>query len=268
MSLYQIIAEKLQFVTPKFYKERYFKNLKNISKENYSARNIEPELIWIKDYLQKNAVFIDIGTNVGSFIYQLEQKLLPENMYAFEPNERLYFRLKRIFTNINIYPFALSDKNETATFKIPIIKGKEFNSRGTLKVDYRENGEEKHVFQQVKVIKLDDWEELKNLKKIDFIKIDVEGNEMQTLRGAKNMIEKFHPTLMVEMEQRHHQEPLYQLISEIENWGYQPYFLNRKTFELENLGENLIANLSQNFIDSKETYINNIIFIPKNHKTQ
>ena len=70
------------------------------------------------------------------------------------------------------------------------------------------------------------------------------------------------------MEQRHHQEPLYQLISEIENWGYEPYFLNRKTFELENLGEDLIANLSQNFIDSKETYINNIIFIPKNHKTQ
>lgn len=265
MSFYQIIAEKLQFVSPKFYKDRYFKKLKNSSQQNYSASNIEPELIWIKEYLQEDSVFIDIGANVGSFIYQLEQKLDPKNIIAFEPNKHLCARLKRIFNGVQIYPFAVSDQNEIAEFKIPVIKGKTFNSRGTLQIDYREKEEENHHFQKVKVIKLDDWKGLQTTTKIDFIKIDVEGNEMLTLRGAKNVIAKFRPTLMVEMEQRHHQEPLQQLISEIENWGYETYFLNRKTFELEKLSESSISE-SQNFIDNKETYINNMIFIPQDQK--
>jgi len=91
----------------------------------------------------------------------------------------------------------------------------------------------------------------------------VEGNEMNTLRGAKKVIEDYRPTLMVEMEQRHHAEPLQKLISEIEHWGYGAFFLNRTTFELEKLTENIIARLSGNSIGSKETYINNLIFIPK-----
>ena len=263
MSLYHRITEKLQFITPGFYKDRYFKHLKNISRENYSGRNIEPELIWIKDFLPEQAVMIDIGANVGSFIYQLESKLSPQNIYAFEPNSKLYQRLKRIFPKVNIYPIALSDRNETSEFKIPVIKGKTYNSRGTLKLDYRENGEAKHFIQKVKVVKLDDWDGLENLKRIDFIKIDVEGNEMNTLRGARNVIEKYRPTLMVEMEQRHHHEPLQQLISEIEGWNYEAFFLNRKTFGLEKLTEKIITGLSEKTLGSKEEYINNMIFIPK-----
>ncbi|MGZ5211222.1 MAG: FkbM family methyltransferase [Kaistella sp.] len=268
MSLYHIITEKLQFLTPGFYKERYFKHLKNISRENYSGRNIEPELIWIKDFLPENAVMIDIGANVGSFIYQLERKLSPQNIYAFEPNSKLYRRLKRIFPQVHIFPLALSDRNETAEFKIPVIKGKTYTSRGTLKLDYRESGEAKHFLQQVKVIKLDDWSGLENLKKIDLIKIDVEGNEMNTLRGARKVIEKYRPTLMVEMEQRHHSEPLQQLISEIEGWDYETFFLNRNTFELEKLSEKIIAGLSEKTLGSKQDYINNMIFIPKQPKNQ
>ncbi len=268
MSLYQRIAENLQFVAPQFYKKRYFKNLKNITRENFSERNFEPELLWIKDYLKNDAVFLDIGANAGSFIFQLENKLSPKNIFAFEPNADLYTRLKRIFPKANIFPLALSDKNEIATFKVPIIKGKKYNTRGTLQLDYREIDETKHVLQQVKVMKLDDWAEQENLTKIDFIKIDVEGNEMQTLRGAKDIIEKFQPSMMVEMEQRHHSEPLYQLISEIENWGYQTFFLNRKTFNLEKLDEKIIFENSERTVGTKQAYINNMIFIPKSQKTE
>lgn len=268
MSLYQRIAENLQFVAPQFYKKRYFKNLKNITRENFSERNIEPELLWIKDYLKKDTVFLDIGANSGSFVFQLENKLSPKNIYAFEPNKNLFSRLKRIFPQVHIYPLALSDRNETAEFKIPVIKGKTYTSRGTLKLDYREDEESKHILQQVKVMKLDDWADQENLEKIDFIKIDVEGNEMQTLRGAKTVIKKFHPTMMVEMEQRHHSEPLHQLISEIENWGYQTFFLNRKTFDLEKLDEKMISENTDGKVGTKQAYINNMIFIPKSHKTE
>ena len=267
MSLYHIIANQLQFVTPRFYKERFFKNLKHLTKENYSQKNIEPELIWLKDLLSADSVMIDIGANNGSFIYLLEKKLSPKNIYAFEPNHKLFERLKRIFPDVQIFPFALSDENGSAAFKIPVIKGKTFDSRGTLKVNYREEDEEKHVLQNVKIIKLDDWKETEKLTRIDFIKIDVEGNEMRTLKGAEKIIRKYMPILMIEMEQRHHSEPIWDLIKEIENWNFTSYYLNRQNFQLDKLTSDLITDQENNTLINKKEYINNIIFVPNHLKT-
>ncbi|KUJ52705.1 FkbM family methyltransferase [Chryseobacterium sp. JAH] len=264
MSLYQQIAEKLQYISPSFYKQRYFKSLKNLTKENFSGRNVEPELVWIKEYLQNDAVILDIGANVGTFLYQFENKLKHQNIYAFEPNKKLNIRLKRLFPSMNIFSVALSDENTTAQFKVPIIKGKMVASRGTLNTSYKEKDEENSYTETVEVVKLDDWTKSKNIQKIDFIKIDVEGNEMKTLLGGKNTIQQFKPTLMVEMEQRHHNQPIWNKISEVENWGFEANYLNRKTFTLEKLTEEiLLTNISDE--KNKTDYINNIIFIPKNH---
>ena len=262
MSLYQKFTNQFQFITPKFYKKRYFKNLENLSKENYNVRNIEPELIWIKEYLNTDSVMIDIGANNGSFIYQLESKLLPQNIFAFEPNEKLYSRLCRIFPESKIYKVALSDRIGNTVFKIPIIKGKIYNSRGTLRINYKEENEEKHNLLYVKMTTLDEWQNSEQLTKLDFIKIDVEGNEMHTLDGAKNIIKKLHPTLMVEMEQRHHSESIINLVKKIEEWNYTAFFLNRSTFKLEKVQKNILNQQNENVLVNKTDYINNFIFIP------
>jgi hypothetical protein len=158
---------------------------------------------------------------------------------------------------------ALSDENMVAEFKIPVLKGEKVNSRGTLQTDFREENEEKTIIQKVKVVKLDDFNPIQKLEKVDFIKIDVEGNEMKTLFGAKETILKFKPTVMVEMEQRHHQEPVWNLISEVENWGFEAHYLERNTFELKRLTEEFIKSQNAIFVKDYENYINNIIFIPQ-----
>lgn len=262
MSLYQRIAENLQYISPGFYKKRFFKSLNNLSKDNFSSRNVEPELVWIKEFLNKKSVILDIGANVGAFLYQLENKLDHEQIYAFEPNKKLYRRLKRLFPRMRVFPLALSDENITAEFKVPIINGKTIASRGTLNTSYKEKGEERSYTEKVKVIRLDDWAAIENFHRLDFIKIDVEGNEMKTLSGAREVICKFLPVLMVEMEQRHHDTPIWTEISEVESWGYEARYLNRATFELEKLTkEILLENISDE--KNKKEYINNIIFIPK-----
>lgn len=266
MTIYQKIAEILQFVLPKFYKERYFKKLEDLSAGNFSEKNMEPELIWIKDYLPKNAVFFDIGANVGTYVYRVEQRLSPKNIYAFEPNPKLFARLQRIFPKVNLFPIALSDKNDTAMFKIPVIAGKTYDSRGTLHTDFPEVGEERKITQQVKVMKLDDWSENQNLTRLDFIKIDVEGNEMETLHGAKKTIQKFRPVLMVEMEQRHHEKPLQELVSEIETWDYTAHFMNRENFGLKKIDSTFFEIQKENVLKNKSEYINNIVFVPNYHK--
>ena len=262
MSLYHLISDQLQFVNTAFYKNRFFKKLNNLTAENVSNRNVEPELLWIGEYLDKNAVVLEIGANVGAYLYQLGKTLPGENIYAFEPNKNLFLRLKRLFPKMHIVPVALSDENTTAGLKVPIIKGQEIPSRGTLNTSYLEKDEEKSVTQLVEVMKLDDWSERKKLQRIDFIKIDVEGNEMRTVRGAKQTILKFRPTLMVEIEQRHHDEPVWNLITEIEGWKYTAHYLDRENFTLKRITRELIELQTTVDVKDKKNYINNIIFIP------
>ena len=277
MSVYSKLAENLQYISPSYYKSRFFKKLKGLSAQNLLERKVEPEFLWIKEVLEKDSVFMDVGANVGAYLYTLENHLKPENIFAFEPNPQLFKRLKRLFPKVNLISLALSDVSTIAEFKIPVINGEKVHTRGTLQTSIKEKNEEKTILQKVEVKPLDDLvfddvyiekgrnaqTDKFNLKKLDFIKIDVEGNEMQTLRGAKKTIEKFKPILMVEMEQRHHKENLWTLISEIADWGYSINFLDRKTLQPKLLTEEFLNQQNPDNVKNYKDYINNIIFLPR-----
>ena len=89
---------------------------------------------------------------------------------------------------------------------------------------------------------------------------------METLRGAEKTIKKFKPVLMVEMEQRHHEKPLQQMVSEIENWNYTAHFLNRQNFRLQKIEDDFYKIQKENELINKNQYINNIIFVPNYQK--
>ena len=48
------------------------------------------------------------------------------------------------------------------------------------------------------VVKLDDFKPVQTLQKLNFIKIDVEGAELPSLRGAENILRKHKPILFIE----------------------------------------------------------------------
>lgn len=266
MSVYSKLAENLQYISPTFYKSRFFKKLKGLDAQNLLARKVEPEFLWIRNTLPKDAVFMDVGANVGAYLFVLENHLQPENIFAFEPNPQLFKRLKRLFPKINSSSVALSDISTIAEFKIPVINGEKVHTRGTLQTSIKEKNEEKTILQKVEVKPLDNL--ILNLQKLDFIKIDVEGNEMQTLRGARKTIDKFQPILMVEMEQRHHNGNLWTLISEIADWGYSVNYLDRETLQPKTLTEEFLTQQNPDNVKNYKDYINNIIFLPRLREPQ
>ena len=142
MSVYSKLAENLQFISPTFYKSRFFKKLKGLDAHNLVARKVEPEFLWIKNILSKDAVFIDVGANVGAYLFTLENHLKPENIYAFEPNPQLFKRLRRLFPKVNLSSIALSDISTIAEFKIPVINGEKIHTRGTLQTSIKEKNED------------------------------------------------------------------------------------------------------------------------------
>lgn len=259
----KILFHQFQFFFPKYYKRKFFRDLENLTSKNILNKKIEPEFLFFSKKLSPDDVFLDIGANNGAYIYLAEKVLNPNNIFAFEPNDDLYQRLLRLFSCVKIQKIALSDKNQMLEFKIPVIGGREVHTRGTLQVDYKEIGENQSIIKKVKAQTLDSWVEENPLHRLDFIKIDVEGNEQKTLRGAKNTILKYRPWLMVEIEKRHHRFPIWQIVEEVCQWGYEPYFFSRETFEIELLTAHFLESQNEKNIKNYKDYINNIIFKPK-----
>ena len=142
-----------------------------------------------------------------------------EKVYAFEPNPKSFNILKKnVKKNVSVFPFAITNKSGTDFLKIPKGKKGYSNQGGSLR-----NVKLDKNFGKIKVItkKLDDI----NLKNIGFIKIDAEGSELNVLNGAKKIIKKYKPTLLIEIEERYISEPIEKSLKRILDFGYNGFAL-------------------------------------------
>ena len=142
--------------------------------------------------LGRNSNCVDIGAYRGEILRQM-LKLSPEGrIFAFEPVRGNYLYLKEKYKKAEIFNVALTDRAGTADFFH--ATGRPALS-GLKKQDYPDP-EEKVETITVKV------ETLENIIppdiRIDFIKIDVEGAELNILRGGKRIILQNRPMIVFE----------------------------------------------------------------------
>ncbi len=224
------MRKDLEFILKKIIPEKYLlkKRLKRAIEKNY-----EKELEIINQFADKSKDALDIGVYRGVYSYKLSQNY--NLVHSFEPNPLLYPYLKRnlkkIINNIKLYNLALSDKNGETRLKLPIRNNSIFNTNieelyqlGAASI-HPENKFEKFREVVVKMKKLDD---LKIDNKIGFIKIDVEGHELEVVEGAINTIMNNKPILLVEIEKRHTQKPVLKSINSIKKMGYKCFFVRDK----------------------------------------
>jgi FkbM family methyltransferase len=153
----------------------------------------EPETLnWI-DNFKHNAIFFDIGANVG--LYSIYAALTKEaNVYAFEPSFfNLEFLARNTFENglndrINILPIALNDKNGLNDFH---LKSTDWGGAlSTFEMNFDDSGHEMKPEFIYKTIgfSLDSIVKTLNISQPDYVKIDVDGLEHIILSGAKEVL--------------------------------------------------------------------------------
>ena len=231
-----------------FISEKYLlkKRLKRAIQNNY-----EKELSIVDHFKDKSKEAIDVGVYRGVYSYKLAKEF--NKIHSFEPNPLLYPYLKKYLTqiipNMTLYNYALSNKNEIANLKIPrrgqsIFKNniEEIYKLGCATI-HENNNFEKYNNYEVQCKKLDD---VINDKEISFIKIDVEGHELNVIEGAINIINKYKPTLLVEIEEKHTKKPNSYVINEIKNYGYNVFFLENK--KIKKIDDEIIFDKERNFI--------------------
>lgn len=228
-ALYAYIPLKKQFFSllklvaiPKqsLYKHLYFKGIFNVKiddnksfKMRHYGFELENEIFWkgLKNGWEKVSVslwielcknsqnIIDVGANTG--IYSLIAKSVNNkaNVYAFEPVKRVFKKLEEnnILNNFDIqsYEFALSnydgeavifDQNTEHTYSVAVNK------------NLTEIGESV-IETKIKTIKLSSFIEQNNIQNVDLIKIDVETHEAEVLEGFGNYLEKYKPSMLIEI---------------------------------------------------------------------
>jgi len=144
--------------------------------------------------LSKEDYVIDAGANFGLFAIPSSNKVGRNGkIFAFEPVKKTRDILKKnvIFNktkNVVVMPFALGDSNSSLEFSLfkdlPEENSGYFTSPNCSK-------------EKVRQTTLDEFVEQNHLKRIDFIKADIEGMERNLLKGARNTIQKFKPKISI-----------------------------------------------------------------------
>mgnify|MGYP001387617513 CR=1 FL=1 len=160
--------------------------------------------------IKNNRDFIDIGGNIGLSTIGFRQLGFTNRIIIFEPDKeyccKKLHNLKKRISNIKLYKFGLSDKEERKTFYQAYFLGikmhflSSFDKKYLKRIIYQVYYTFRNLF-KIKKQKL-------SLKKFDklnikvdpvFIKIDVEGFDHKVISGMLKTIKKYKPIILVEL---------------------------------------------------------------------
>lgn len=220
------------------------------------------EKFFLKKFKKINiADCIDIGANIGEYSANILKLNNNTSVIAFEPSPECYKKLimlKNIFNNrFKFHKCALSNKN-TSGF---LYYGKKKTGLASLdrkinKIPYVGESNKNRI--KVKIKKLDNFIKDKNIGNIDFIKIDVEGHEMNVIEGASKFIKKKNIKLIQIEFNWHHlikEKTVYNFSKKLNN--YLPTRLNLLNGKLKIINP---LDFASNFF-----LLNNLVFIQKQY---
>lgn len=151
----------------------------------------------VLEYLGQSIHIFDIGANIGQTSLNIFQKQKNKGLnpviHAFEPYPRTYEKLK---TNISLnkdaavkaYNLGIGEEKGT----LYMMQHSPSNSGGFRMTEDKQNSV------KVAVTTFDAFVSEQRIPAVDFIKIDVEGFEVQVLKGALQTIRQFKPVIVFE----------------------------------------------------------------------
>jgi len=180
------------------------KNIKKGGPAEYQQPVRHKSLEFVKDF----GIAVDIGANVGLWSRDLARRFA--HVIAIEPVVEFQECLRRNvpMENIEVWPIALG--TEDTTIDMVITEG----NTGHSHINKDTVGTGKVEMKRLDSLRFD---------RIDYMKIDCEGYEMQILKGGENIIRTHKPVIVV--EQKLHtdtgitKETQYGCVDLLKSWG-------------------------------------------------
>jgi FkbM family methyltransferase len=169
----------------------------SVSSTQYSHGDFEPaETRLMTGVVQSGWTVVDVGANFGWHAIHLARHVgSAGRVFAFEPIPETFDelfenrRLNNCEHNLEIVNAALGTMEGDVTFYLPSIHLGAGAASQHLDLGAKV---------QVRMHSLDDFLEQRGVTRVDFIKADVEGGELNVLRGAERIIGRCRPAILVE----------------------------------------------------------------------
>ncbi len=173
---------------------------------------------WFLENVQEDWVSLDVGANVGYHSILIAKHSPFGKVFAFEPTETFEMLCRNLDHNNvrNVVPVKRAVSNTCGVERAPI---------------YRIWGHDPDVI-EVDFVTVDQFVEEAQLTRVDLIKVDVDGFDVDVLRGAKKTLDKFSPTVIVELN--HALATRGQSISEALDWMLERKYSNATIVDADN----------------------------------
>ncbi|HWF82380.1 MAG TPA: FkbM family methyltransferase [Streptosporangiaceae bacterium] len=225
-------------------------------------RRAEPELGRLAELCGTGGVMIDVGAWYGPWSLRLAKRA--DHLITIEPTARHEVLRKILPASAEVIHAAASD--QAGTGELWTVGTGNGTGGGTEGMSSMRRREIHGASISVPLIKIDDLD----AKDVRFIKIDVEGHELNVLRGAEETVLRERPRLLVEVEERI--QPVEPLIGLVTGWGYTGWVLSRRSWrrleDIDLVGRQAatvrVANrgMMKRLIWPYPRYLNSVLFIP------
>lgn len=169
-------------------------------------------------YIRKDSIILDIGANIGLHALSFSAMAKDGLVIAYEPQPKTFRTLQQnIFQNYikNIIPLNVAIAKESALAEFYVMSDDAYSS-------LIDTGR-KELTEKVKVL-CTAIDGLLGAIKVDFVKIDVEGLELNVLQSMSSLIVQHHPVIFCEIYKGNivYNNPE-ETITYLRSFGYQVY---------------------------------------------
>lgn len=240
---------------------RLFVNLADCIGRQAAAGTYEArEIAFLRSKLAPGHTFVDVGGNIGLFSLVASQTVGPSgHVVSIEPlpyNAGLFRKSiaeNSFASNISLHETLVGDAPRDDMFlAYQSLDAGAGNSGGS----YIVTGDEPlpHFMQKVNIPLTTLDTILRSERRVDFIKIDVEGAEILAMRGAAETLKKHRPTIMSEVHTSQ--------LEKVSKASYAEYFRMMSEFGYDvNLLEE--GKLGRGISDLENGKIYNVVFSPR-----
>ncbi len=203
---------------------------KTIEEKNIPIFKINETIELLKKVLPKDPVIVEAGAYNGRDTKKLATTWPLATVYAFEPTPNIFTLLEentQHLPNVIRKKYALSKTTGTAKLHVsqnPTSPSIPFQANSLLAPQERLKWSNV-IYPEtiaVKTVSLDEWAEQNNIKKIDFLWLDLQGMALPVLQGSKKILQSTTAIFCeVEFIQAYKGQSLYQeVVSWLEDQGF------------------------------------------------
>lgn len=189
-----------------------------------NASTVEAEITYQELLNVESPIIFDVGANIGTYTTWLAKTFHTGKVYAFEP-QRLVFQMLcgnmaiNNIENVHVHNVALGKEEREIHVNEPnYMYPADFGRFSIVRINDMQINNDKSLL--IDCTTIDKFMQKHDIPKLDFIKIDAEGMDLDVVDGAHETILKYNPAILIEHTDGIHYSNYDEIVSRMSEYSF------------------------------------------------